>query len=156
MSRERNPPTKTIGHARAGGETALTIHCLGCYHQAVKTFEELKLWNDMIFVDVPKPRHLVCSQCGSTNVKVMPIFPAARGTPGYRNIKLILALAATVLGTGCGNGKDKEQDLLDCDLDSRRSFASSPLKGWARTQAMGDFNEVCMKQRGYENLRGLP
>jgi hypothetical protein len=49
----RGEPTKTIGHARVGGETALTVHCLGCYHQAVKTFEELKLWNDMIFVDVP-------------------------------------------------------------------------------------------------------
>ena len=50
----RGEPTKTIAHARAGGETALTVHCLGfgCYHQAVKTFEELKLWNDMIFVDV--------------------------------------------------------------------------------------------------------
>jgi hypothetical protein len=56
-------PTKTIGHARAGGETKLTVHCLGCYQQAVKTFEELKLWNDMIFVDVPKHRRLVCSQC---------------------------------------------------------------------------------------------
>ena len=50
----RGEPTKTIGHARAGGETALTVHCLGCYHQAVKTFEELKLWNDMIFFDVPQ------------------------------------------------------------------------------------------------------
>jgi hypothetical protein len=42
----RGAPTKTIGHARAGGETELTVHCLGCYHQAVKTFEELRLWND--------------------------------------------------------------------------------------------------------------
>jgi hypothetical protein len=32
--------------ARAAGETALTVHCLGqgCYHHAVKTFEELRLW----------------------------------------------------------------------------------------------------------------
>jgi hypothetical protein len=52
-------PTKTIGHARAGGEKALTAHCLACYHQAVKTLEELKLWNDMIFVDVPQHRRLV-------------------------------------------------------------------------------------------------
>jgi hypothetical protein len=52
----RNPPTKTIAHARAASETALTVHCLACYHQAVKTFEELKLWNDMIFVDVPQER----------------------------------------------------------------------------------------------------
>jgi hypothetical protein len=57
---------------------------LSCYHQAVKTFEELKLWNDMIVVDVPKHRRLVCSQCGSSNVKVMPIFSPAKGTPGYK------------------------------------------------------------------------
>jgi hypothetical protein len=50
----------------------------------VKTFEELKLWNDMIFVDVPKHRRLVCSQCGSSNVKVMSIFSPAKGTPGYK------------------------------------------------------------------------
>jgi hypothetical protein len=36
----------------------------------------------MIFVDVPKHRNL-CSQCGSRNVKVMPIFPPAKGMPGY-------------------------------------------------------------------------
>ena len=75
--------TKTIAHARAGGETALTVHCLDCYHQAVKTFEELKLWNDMLFADVPQHRHFVCTQCGGRNVKVMPVFPSARGTPGY-------------------------------------------------------------------------
>jgi hypothetical protein len=52
-------PTKTIAHARTGRESELTVHCLGegCHHQAVKTFEELRLWNDMIFVDVPKHRH---------------------------------------------------------------------------------------------------
>src|SRR4051812_31609447 len=85
-NRSRGEPTKTIGHARAAGETALTVHCLaqGCCHQAVKTFEELKLWNDMIFVDVPQHRRQVCSQCGGRNIKVMSIFPAARGTPGYR------------------------------------------------------------------------
>jgi len=61
----------------------LTVNCLaqGCYHQAVKTFEELRLWNDMIFVEVPQHRRLVCSKCGGRNVKVMPIFPARRGTP---------------------------------------------------------------------------
>ena len=47
-----------------GVEKALTVYCLGCYHQAVKTFEELKLWNDMIFIDVPQHRRLVCNQCG--------------------------------------------------------------------------------------------
>jgi hypothetical protein len=82
-NRSRGELTKTIAHARAAGETALTVHCLaqGCYHQAVKTFEELRLWNDMIFVEVPQHRRLVCSKCGGRNVKVMPIFPARRGTP---------------------------------------------------------------------------
>jgi len=63
----RGEPTRTIAHARAAGEKALTVHCLGpgCHHQAVKTFEELKLWNDVIFVDVPKHGRLVCSKCGS-------------------------------------------------------------------------------------------
>jgi hypothetical protein len=69
---------------RTGGETKLTVHCFGhnCHHQAVKTFEELKLWNHMIFVDVPKQGRLVCLKCGSRNVKVMPIFPPAKGTAG--------------------------------------------------------------------------
>jgi hypothetical protein len=82
----RGEPTKDYCPWLApGGETALTVHWLGpsCYHQAVKTFEELKLWNDMIFVDIPKHRRLVCSKCGGGNVKVMPIFLAARGTRAY-------------------------------------------------------------------------
>jgi hypothetical protein len=53
-------------------ETALTVHCLtqGCHHQAVKTFQRLRLCNDMIFVDVPKCRHRVCSQCANRNLKM--------------------------------------------------------------------------------------
>ena len=83
----RREPTKTLADARAAGETSLTVHCMapGCYHQAVKTFEELRLWNDMIFVDVSQHRRLVCSQCGGRNIKVMPIFPPARGTPGHQS-----------------------------------------------------------------------
>src|SRR4051794_19786451 len=54
-----------------------------CHHQAANTFEELKLWNDMVFVDIPKHRRLVCSQCGSWNVRVMPDLPA-----GERNVGL--------------------------------------------------------------------
>jgi hypothetical protein len=59
----RGEPTKTIAHARAGRETALTVHCLGfgCHHQAVKTFNELKLWNDMIYAEVAKHRRFVCA-----------------------------------------------------------------------------------------------
>ena len=52
-----------------GGERALTVHCLGCCHQAVKTFEGLKLWKDMIFVDVAQHWRLVCSQCGGQALK---------------------------------------------------------------------------------------
>jgi hypothetical protein len=58
-NRSRGEPTKTIAHARAARRR--TVRCLaqGCYHLwrqslAVKTFEELRLWNDRIFVDVPQ------------------------------------------------------------------------------------------------------
>jgi hypothetical protein len=79
----RGEPTKTIAHAKAGGETALTVHCLGfgCYHQAVKTFEELKLWNDVIFVDVPKHRRFVCSQCGGRESGALMVQEGLAVTP---------------------------------------------------------------------------
>src|SRR4051794_9857918 len=60
----RGEPAKTIGHARAGGETKLTIHCLGCCHRAVKTFEELKLWNDMMEW-MPPPDGIAMCQGGN-------------------------------------------------------------------------------------------
>jgi hypothetical protein len=76
-------PTKTIADARAAGETALTVHCLNmarhCYHQAPKSFDELKLPDEMIFVHIPQHRPFVCTQCGGRTVKVMPIFPEKRG-----------------------------------------------------------------------------
>ena len=52
----------------------------------MKTFEELRLWNDMVFVDVPKHRRLVCSKCGSRNVKVMPIFPGERHAGAWQAV----------------------------------------------------------------------
>ena len=45
---------KDYWYARVGGEKALTVHCLGCYHQAVKRFEELKLWKRHTLVNVPR------------------------------------------------------------------------------------------------------
>jgi hypothetical protein len=84
-------PTKTIAQARAAGETSLTVHCTapGCDHQAVKTFEKLRLWNNMIFVGVLKHRRLVCSKCGSRNAKVMLSFrrDARRGMTGSEGEK---------------------------------------------------------------------
>jgi hypothetical protein len=67
-----SPPRPLATQERAARRSSRSI-AWHCYHQAVKTFEELKLWNDMIFVDLPKHRRLVCSQCGSRNVRVMPI-----------------------------------------------------------------------------------
>jgi hypothetical protein len=83
----RNPPTKTIAHARAAGETQFTVHCeaAGCYHQAVMSFDELGLPDETIFVHIPHVRGFVCSKCGSRNVNVKPIFPPARGTPGHHS-----------------------------------------------------------------------
>jgi hypothetical protein len=75
-------PQRLLAMPERVAKRPLTVHCLGpeCHHQAVKTLEELKLWNDMIFVDVPQHRHFVCTLCGRQDVKVMPIFPPARGT----------------------------------------------------------------------------
>jgi hypothetical protein len=66
-----------------GGETALTVNCLGCYHQAVKTFEQLKLWKDMILVDVPQHRRLVLQSVRRPENQGDADLPPARGTPGY-------------------------------------------------------------------------
>jgi hypothetical protein len=82
----RNEPTKTIGHARAAGETRFTIHCeaTGCHHQAEMTFDELGLPDETIFVHIPRVKRFTCSKCKRRNVKVMPIFPLAKGMPGWR------------------------------------------------------------------------
>jgi hypothetical protein len=79
----RGEPTKTIGDARAGGETQFTVHCesTGCHHKAVMSFDQLGLPDETIFVYIPRVRGFVCSKCGSRNVKVMPIFPDTRA-PG--------------------------------------------------------------------------
>ena len=80
----RFEPTKTIADARAAGETALTVHCQNtachCHHQARKTFDELKLPPEMIFVHVPQFRCFVCNKCGGRIARVMPIFPDTRKT----------------------------------------------------------------------------
>lgn len=70
---------------RAGGETHFTIHCAGqaCHHQAVMAFDQLGLPDGTIFVDIPRCRRFVCTSCHGRNARVMPIFPKARGTPGY-------------------------------------------------------------------------
>jgi hypothetical protein len=78
-------PTKTIGHARAAGETRFTVYCesTGCHHRGEMSFETLGLPDATIFVDIAKIKGFVCTKCGRRRVKLMPIFPAARGTPGY-------------------------------------------------------------------------
>jgi hypothetical protein len=48
------------------------------------SFNELGLPDETIFVYIPRVRGFVCSKCGSRNVKVMPIFPPAKGMSGYK------------------------------------------------------------------------
>src|SRR3954469_2918938 len=75
-------PAKTIAHARACGERRwLPIGAARTAIIAVKTFEELKLRNDIMFITVPQHRRLACSKCGCRNVKVTPILPAGRARP---------------------------------------------------------------------------
>jgi len=82
----RGAPTKTIAHARAAGETRFTVYCEhhGCGHRAELAFDQLRLPDSAIFVHIPRLLNFVCSKCGSRDVKVMPIFPPARGQPGHR------------------------------------------------------------------------
>lgn len=82
----RGEPTKTIGHAKAAGETRFTIYCErhGCGHQAELAFADLQLPDDAIFVHIPRLLNFVCSNCQSQDVKVVPIFPRARGQAGHR------------------------------------------------------------------------
>jgi hypothetical protein len=61
----------------------LPEHASYCHHQATKTFDELKLPAEMIFVHVPQYRPFVCSKCGGGIVKVMPIFPEKCGSGSY-------------------------------------------------------------------------
>jgi hypothetical protein len=81
----RGEPTKTIAHARAAGETRFTVYCErhGCRHRAELALDELKLPDETIFVDIPRLLNFVWAKCGSRDVKVMPIFPPARGQPGH-------------------------------------------------------------------------
>jgi hypothetical protein len=82
----RGGPTKTIGQARAAGETRFTIFCErhGCGHRAELAFDQLRLPDSAIFVHIPQLLNFVCSKCGSRDVKVMPIFPPARGQPAIK------------------------------------------------------------------------
>jgi hypothetical protein len=65
-------PTKTIGHARAAGETRFTVHCgqIECGHRAEMAFDEMKLPDETIFVHIPRLLNFVCSKWGSRDVKV--------------------------------------------------------------------------------------
>jgi hypothetical protein len=83
----RGEPTKTIANARAAGETRFTVHCgrIECGHRAELAFDAIKLPDETIFVHIPRLLNFVCSKCGSRDVKVMPIFPPARGQPGHEN-----------------------------------------------------------------------
>lgn len=83
----RGEPTKTVRQAKAAGETHFTIRCrrMECGHRATMAFDELRLPEETIFVHIPRLLNFVCTKCQSRDVKVMPIFPAARGTRSHRH-----------------------------------------------------------------------
>jgi hypothetical protein len=60
-----SPPTTTIADAIAAGETAVTVHCQNMvayfHHQARRSFDELKLPPEMIFVHIPQHRRFACT-----------------------------------------------------------------------------------------------
>ena len=64
----------TVGDSRRLGLEALTLHCLrfGCGHTGRKTFDELGLADDVVFVHIVRDRRFVCSRCRGRRLEVMP------------------------------------------------------------------------------------
>jgi phage terminase large subunit GpA-like protein len=79
----KGQPTKTIGNARAAGETRFTVHCgrIECGHRAELAFDKIKLPDETIFVHIPRLLNFICSKCGSRDVKECRSFRRLGGSP---------------------------------------------------------------------------
>jgi hypothetical protein len=49
-----------------------------CQHYGVVPFEAIEALAGFVFVDLPKTRRFVCSECGAREVQVMPDWPPYR------------------------------------------------------------------------------
>ncbi len=65
-------PPPDVGHFRSIGLKALHIRCLAdpCGHVGWKTYDELALPNDLIFIRIARYRHFVCSRCGKRQFEI--------------------------------------------------------------------------------------
>lgn len=71
-------PLPTVEHDRGHGITSLIVYCAAgtvCPHSKVFTFDELRLTDDMVMVNIPRRRRFVCSKCGSRKVTVRSVWP---------------------------------------------------------------------------------
>jgi hypothetical protein len=67
-----------VAHFREHGITSLGVHCaadLVCSHSRVMTFDELRLADDAVLINVPRVRRFVCTRCGRREVQVRPEWP---------------------------------------------------------------------------------
>lgn len=75
----------TIGDSRRQGITKFTVTCASpaCWSTRRFSFDELKLEDDIAFVEIPEHRRFRCQKCGSRKVTVMADWPnALRGKSG--------------------------------------------------------------------------
>ena len=76
-------PLPKVAHFRAHGVTALRVHCSAdqvCVHSRAMTFDELRLADDAVLVNVPRVRRFVCTRCGRRKVQVRPEWPGQKAS----------------------------------------------------------------------------
>lgn len=79
-SQMHRPAPPTIADLRAEGIGGARMWCLNraCQHYGVVPFEAIQLPAGFNFIDLPKTRRFVCTECGAREVQVMPDWPRYR------------------------------------------------------------------------------
>ena len=75
----------TIGDSKAQGISKFTVYCSTpqCWAARRFSFDELKLEDDIAFVEIPKHRRFRCRKCGNREVTLMADWPTAlKGSAG--------------------------------------------------------------------------
>ena len=76
-----NPPT--IGDSRRMGMTTVSVHCAApCGHVAKLAFDDLRLPDSTVFIEIPLKRRLVCRACGR---RAREIAASWNEVPAYGN-----------------------------------------------------------------------
>ena len=78
-------PPPTIGYFRELGMARLSVTCanLQCRHSAKLAFDDLKMEDDVTFIDIPQSRRFLCTLCGGRRVEVFPDWTDVGGNRGW-------------------------------------------------------------------------